>query len=41
MHIGGKTPHHMLDLVLGEVTEVQETRLDVYHDAIDRYIEEH
>jgi len=41
MHIGGKTPHHMLDLVLGELTEVQETRLDVYHDELDRYIEEH
>ena len=41
MHIGGKTPHHMLDLVLGEETEVQETRLDVYHDEIDCYIEEH
>ena len=41
MHIGGKTPHHMLDLVMGEETEVQETRLDVYHDEIDCYIEEH
>ena len=41
MAFGGKTPHHMLDLVLGEPTEVQEMRLDVYHDEIDRYIEEH
>jgi Fe-S oxidoreductase len=41
MHIGGKTPHHMLDLVLGELTEVQETRIDVYHEMLDSYIEEH
>ena len=41
MHIGGKTPHHMLDLVMGEETDPQETRLDVYHDELDRYIEEH
>lgn len=41
MHIGGKTPRHMLDLVLGEPTEAQETRLDVYHDELDCYIEEH
>ena len=41
MAIGGKTPHHMLDLVLGEPTDPQETRLDVYHDELDRYIEEH
>ena len=41
MSIGGKTPHHMLDLVLGEETDAQETRLDVYHDELDRYMEEH
>jgi len=41
MAIGGKTPHHMVDLVLGEETEVQETRLDLYHDAVNRYISEH
>jgi Fe-S oxidoreductase len=41
MHIGGKTPHHMMDLVLGEPTDPQETRIDVYHELLDRYIEEH
>ena len=41
MHIGGKTPHHMMDLVLGEETDPQETRIDVYHEALDQYIEEH
>ena len=41
MHIGGKTPHHMMDLVLGEATDPQETRIDVYHETLDQYIEEH
>lgn len=41
MAIGGKTPHHMADLVLHEATEPQETRIDVYHEALDRYIERH
>ena len=41
MHIGGKTPHHMMDLVLGEPTDPQETRIDVYHELLDQYIEEH
>ena len=41
MSIGGKTPHHMLDLVLGEPTDPQETRIDVYHETLDQYIEEH
>ena len=41
MYIGGKTPHHMLDLVLGEPTDPQETRIDVYHETLDQYIEEH
>ena len=41
MTIGGKTPHHMVDLVLNEETEPQETRIDVYHDALNRYIDKH
>ena len=41
MAIGGKTPHHMMDLVLGLPTEPGETRLDVYHRELDDYIEEH
>lgn len=41
MAIGGKTPHHMVDLVLNEVTEPQETRIDVYHAALSQYIKEH
>jgi Fe-S oxidoreductase len=41
MAIGGKTPHHMMDLVLGESTDPRETRIDVYHGLLDQYIEEH
>jgi len=41
MATGGKTPHHMVDLVLNEETNMQETRLDVYHDMLNQYIEEH
>jgi hypothetical protein len=39
MAFGGKTPHHMADLVLGESTLVRERDLTVYHDALNRYIE--
>lgn len=41
MAIGGKTPHHMVDLVLNEETDPQETRIDIYHDAVNQYINEH
>lgn len=41
MAIGGKTPHHMVDLVLNEETEIQEIRIDVYHNALNQYIDEH
>jgi len=27
--------------VLGEPTDPQETRIDVYHETLDQYIEEH
>ncbi len=41
MAIGGKTPHHMVDLILDEETEVQELRIDVYHDELNLYIHDH
>jgi len=41
MAIGGKTPRHMVDLVLAQQTEPQETRIDVYHNALNRYIDQH
>lgn len=41
MAIGRKTPHHMVDLVLNEETDAQETRIDIYHDKLNQYISEH
>lgn len=41
MAIGGKTPHYMVDLLLGEATDPQDLDLVRYHDAIDAYIERH
>ena len=41
MAIGGKTPHHMADLVLGEPTVVGETNLEIYHAALAEYIDRH
>ncbi len=41
MTIGEKNAHHMVDLILGEKTEAQETRLDVYHNALKEYIDAH
>lgn len=41
MAIGGKTPRHMVDLILGEDTDPQETRIDVYHDTLNQYIQAH
>lgn len=41
MTIGEKIAHHMLDLVLGEETEPKETRLDIYHNALQNYIDKH
>jgi hypothetical protein len=31
----------MVDLLLDEDTDPQETRIDVYHEAVSRYIDEH
>jgi len=41
MAIGGKTAHHMVDLVLNQKTEPQELNLKIYHDDLEKYIEEH
>ena len=41
MAIGGKVPHHMADLVLGEPTVVGETNLEVYHTTLENYIGQH
>lgn len=38
MYIGGKRPHHMVDLVLGESTEKNTCQTDIWHEQIDSYI---
>jgi len=41
MAIGGKTPRYMVDLLLGEETQAQETDLEKYHDTLNAYIDSH
>jgi hypothetical protein len=41
MFIGEKKPYYMVDLVLDQETEPQETRIDVYHNALNQYIDKH
>ncbi len=41
MTIGGKTSRHMVDLLLNEETEPQETDLVKYHAVIQAYIDSH
>ncbi len=41
MATGGKTPHHLTDLVLCKATMPLPQGLEEYHAALGRYIEEH
>ncbi len=41
MTIGAKTPRHMVDLLLSEETDPQETDLIKYHDELQLYIDSH
>lgn len=41
MTIGGKTAHYMVDLLLNEDTDPQETDLIKYHDSLQNYINSH
>lgn len=41
MYIGGKKPHHMVDLVLGETTEENTCQTDIWHEQIEAYIKAH
>jgi Fe-S oxidoreductase len=41
MHIGGKTPRYLVDLLFNESTEVGMYEPNEWHDAIDRFIETH
>lgn len=41
MTIGGKTAHHMLDLLLNEQTDPQVTDIVAYHIEVQKYIDNH
>lgn len=41
MHIGGKNPRHLLDLMLGESTEPQIYDTVEWHDQLQEYIDAH
>lgn len=41
MTIGGKTARYMVDLLLNEETDPQDTNLVTYHDALQLYIDAH
>lgn len=41
LYIGGKKPRHLIDLLMGETTEVQIYDTDKWHDQLQRYIDIH
>lgn len=41
MHIGGKTPRHLMDLLLGEETDPQVYDTVKWHEQLNEYIEKH
>jgi len=41
MTIGGKTAHHMVDLLLNEQTDPQVTDIVAYHIEVQKYIDNH
>ncbi len=41
MHIGGKTPRHLMDLLMGEITEPQIYDTVQWHEQLQDYIDKH
>jgi hypothetical protein len=41
MHIGGKTPRHILDLLMGEPTDPQVYDTVQWHEQLQAYIDRH
>jgi len=41
MYIGGKTPRHLMDLIMGETTEPQIYDTVQWHQQLQEYIEKH
>jgi hypothetical protein len=41
MHIGGKRPRYVVDLLFGQETQPREFEPDVWHGSLKKYIEAH
>jgi Fe-S oxidoreductase len=41
MHIGGKKPRYIMDLLFGEETEIGTFEPEEWHDELQKYIDEH
>lgn len=41
MSVGGKIPHHLVDLLFHEATQPQECSVNEWHDVLDAYIAVH
>ncbi len=41
LHIGGKTPRHLIDLLMGEPTDPQEYNTVKWHEQLQEYIDNH
>ena len=41
MHIGGKTPRYLVDLLFGEDTEIGTYDPDAWHEELKAYIDAH
>ena len=41
MHIGGKTPRHLVDLLFNEPTEIQTYDTVAWHAQLQEYIDSH
>jgi len=41
MHIGGKKPRYIVDLLFGEETEIGTFEPDAWHEELQRFIDEH
>lgn len=41
MHIGGKKPRYIIDLLFGEETEIGTYETDAWHEELQKFIDEH
>jgi hypothetical protein len=41
MHIGGRRPHYLVDLLFGEETTIGTFEPDEWHRQVDEFIEAH